>query len=101
MTSQKENSTACAKDTTCAKEWIPLEWIPWKEPYRPPYEQATSQEYEHRQVHHQIQEQLRILRTSIDAVERIHDREIAALYRLVEERTLILSDVDEIYNDYC
>jgi hypothetical protein len=48
-----------------------------------------------------MQEQFRVLRTSIDAVERIHDREIATLYRLIEERTLVLSDVDEIYNDYC
>lgn len=96
MTSQTENSTAC--DTACAREWIPREWIP----YRPPlYEQAVSQEDKHRQEHKQIQEQFRVLRTSIDAVERIHDREIAILYRLIEERTLILSDVDEIYNDYC
>ena len=106
MTSQTENSTVCAK------EWIP---------YRQPYVQAIGQkeDYEtlfhrndmilhgdsayaqHMQVHNQIQEQLRILRTSIDAVERIHDREINILYRLIEERTLILSDVDEIYNDYC
>ena len=64
-------------------------------------EQATSRDEKHRQVHNQIEEQLRILRTSIDAVQRIHDREIATLYRLIEERTLVLSDVDEIYNDYC
>lgn len=95
MTSQTENSTAC--DTACTREWIPPEWIP----YRPPYEQAIIQEDKHRQEHKQMQEQFRVLRTSIDAVERIHDREIATLYRLIEERTLVLSDVDEIYNDYC
>lgn len=93
MTSQTENSTACAE------ERIPREWIPWDSPYR--YEQAISRDEKHRQEYNQIQEQFRVLRTSIDAVQRIHDREIAILYRLIEERTLILSDVDEIYNDYC
>lgn len=94
MTSQTENSTAC--DTTvCTRD----ELIPWNNPYR--YEQAISRDEKHRQVHNQIEEQLRILRTSIDSVQRIHDREIATLYRLIEERTLVLSDVDEIYNDYC
>ena len=110
MTSQTENSTAC--DTACALDFVR---------YSQPYVQAVGQQEDytdiaytdwrfrrdrnekeqHRQVHNQIQEQLRILRTSIDAVQRIHDREIATLYRLIEERTLILSDVDEIYNDYC
>lgn len=95
MTSQTENSTAC--DTACTRN----EWIPWNipNPYR--YEQAISREEEHKREYNQIQEQLRVLRTSICALERIHNREIATLYRLVEERTLILSDVDEIYNDYC
>ena len=94
MTSQTENSTAC--DTACTREWIP-----WNDLYRYPYEQAISREEKHKREYNQIQEQFRVLKTSIDAVERIYNREIAILYRLIEERTLILSDVDEIYNDYC
>ena len=48
-----------------------------------------------------ITSSLNRLRNYIESIDRLHNREIDILYRLIEERTLILSDVDEIYNDYC
>ena len=45
--------------------------------------------------------EIKRLRAYIDSIDRIYRRETDILYRLMEERTLILSDVDEIYNDYC
>ena len=98
MTSQKENSTACDVEFT---------------PYRQPYVQAIGQAEDYSLISTAIRSaqspiferetvsEMRRLRSYIESVERIHDREINILYRLIEERTLILSDVDEIYNDYC
>ena len=34
------------------------------------------------------------------SVERIFRREINELYSLIERRTIILTDIDEMYNDY-
>ena len=45
--------------------------------------------------------EIKRLRAYIESIDRIYMRETNILYRLIEERTLILSDVDEIYNDYC
>ena len=101
MTSQTENSTDCTRD----------EWIPYNPPQ--PYVQAIGQAEDYSLISAAIRSaqspiferetvsEMRRLRSYIESVERIHDREINILYRLIEERTLILSDVDEIYNDYC
>ena len=98
MTSQTENSTDCTRD-----EWIPYkrdEWIPYNPPQ--PYVQAIGRQEEYTVLRDEsMARELARLRSYIEAVERINNREINILYRLIEERTLVLSDVDEIYNDYC
>ena len=37
----------------------------------------------------------------ITAIERVFRREIDTLYLLIEQRTLILEDIGEVYDDYC
>lgn len=79
-----------------------LDCMTYINPYRQPYVQAIGQQEEYTVLRDEsIPSELARLKRYIEAVERINNREISILYRLIEERTLILSDVDEIYNDYC